>query len=121
MLPAFRACSPAELRAIAGSSTLVTRDGGTVLTREGVLSREFAVLASGSAVVTRDGRAEAMLRPGDSFGDADLLSGRPSSATVIALTDSDLVVMSRREFLAVLETAPAFRRRVIASLADRAR
>lgn len=79
------------------------------------------MLVSGTALVTRNGLADVVLRAGDSFGDADLLAKGEWSAGLVALTDVELVVMSTAEFCGLLDTAPSFRRRVIGRLADRAR
>ena len=120
-LSPFAACSGDELRAIGRRSTIVRRSAGSVLVREGAPSREVLILASGVALVTGDGRPDAMLRTGDCFGEADLLAGSSSSATVVALTDVELVVVSHGEFSALLDKVPTFRRRVVTSLAERAR
>lgn len=58
---------------------------------------------------------------GEWWGDTDLLAGTRSSATVIALTDVECLVMSRNEFLGLFDDAPAMRRRVVRSLANAAR
>jgi len=117
----FAASSPAELKVIGRSCTVVNRRSGSVLASEGSPSREFFVVVSGTAVVTRNGLAEAVLRTGDSFGAPDLLAKRESSAGLVALSDVELIVMSTAEFCGLLETAPSFRRRVVQGLADRAR
>jgi CRP-like cAMP-binding protein len=120
-LEPFAASSPAEIRAIARSCTIVTCGAGTILAREGVRTREFFVIASGTALVTRQGVADVTLHPGDPFGAIDLLTKSESSAGLIALSDVDLVVMSSIEFLGLLDEAPSFRRRVMTRLAERAR
>jgi CRP-like cAMP-binding protein len=116
----FVACSPAELRAIGRGSTPVARRAGAVLARQGQLVREFLVLASGSAVVVRDDAADAVLLPGDWFGDDDLLSKRAASATVIALSDVEVIVMASAEFSTLFDAVPTFRRRLVTALAARA-
>jgi cAMP-dependent protein kinase regulator/CRP/FNR family cyclic AMP-dependent transcriptional regulator/cGMP-dependent protein kinase 2 len=113
----FTACSPTELRTIARASTLVARESGNVLVRRGASVREFFVLASGSAVIIRDGLPDVAMRPGDWFGDVDLLSKSAASATVIALTDVELVVMSYPEFSALFDGVRSFRRRLVRALA----
>ena len=117
----FAASSSTELRTIAHSCTIVTCKSGAILAREGGASREFLVIGSGAALVTRDGVPDVVLRAGDSFGDADLLAKRESSAGLVALSDVELVVMSGGEFVALLDTAPSFRTRVVKALAERAR
>lgn len=115
----FAACSPAELRAIARGSTSVVRGAGTVLVKQGTSVREFLVLASGTALATRDGVPQLLLGAGDWFGDAELLSKRSASSSLIALTDVDAVVMSSREFATLFDAVGPFRRRLVRRLAGR--
>jgi len=117
----FEACTTRELRTVARSCTVVKRAGGSVLVREGAASREFLSVASGSAVVTREGLPDVVIGPGEWFGDADLLSGGVSSATVTTLTEVELIVMSWSEFSALMDTVAPFRRRVVKALAACAR
>jgi CRP-like cAMP-binding protein len=117
----FGACSTDELRAVGRRCTTVTRSAGSILARQGAPSREVFVLASGVALVACDGRPDGVLRAGDCFGDADLLARGVASATLVALSDVELVVMSHAEFSALLDKVPSFRRRIFTSLAERAR
>src|SRR5687767_6866360 len=120
-LPLLAASSRRELSAIARSSTLIDLPSGHVFAREGARCDEFVVLVSGSVAVIRDGRPDEFMGAGQWWGDADLLAGTRSSSMVIALTDVECLVMSRKEFLGLLEEAPAMRRRVVRSLANAAR
>lgn len=120
-LDLFAASSSTELRTIARSCTVVTRRSGATLAREGETSREFLVIKSGAALATRGGLPDVVLCAGDSFGDADILAKRESSAGLVALTDVELIVMSTAEFSGLLDAAPSFRRRVIKRLAGDAR
>src|SRR5205807_7692163 len=45
-------------------------------------------------------------RPGEIFGEMALLDGRPRSANAAAMTDCELVVMERREFIPFLRSQP---------------
>ena len=87
--------------------------------RQGSSVREFLVLASGSALVTRDDQPDVLLRPGDWFGDGELLAKSTASATVIALTDVELIVMSYGEFIGLVDAITSFRRRLVTALAER--
>src|SRR5688572_33037898 len=53
--PLFSGCSKSELRALASSADELDLRQGTVITREGRPGREFFVLISGTASVTKNG------------------------------------------------------------------
>ncbi len=62
-----------------------------------------------------------LMRPGDIFGEIALLDGRERTADAIAMTDVDLLVIHRRDFLAYLSTHPAVALDVIDVLCQRLR
>ncbi len=117
----FDACSHRELGIVARSCTSVTRPAGALLVREGEPCREFLLIVGGSVAVARRGRPEVVVGPEGWVGDVDLLGASVSSATVTALTDVELIVMSRGEFLELFDRVPSFRRRLVRSVASLAR
>src|SRR5688572_32266978 len=76
-IPLFSGCSKSELRALASSADELDLRDGTVLTREGRPGREFFVLISGTAQVTKDGKEIAQLGAGQWFGEIALLTNAP--------------------------------------------
>jgi len=58
--------------------------------------------------------------PATGSGDTELLSKSATSATVIALTDIEVMVMSYPEFIALFDAVASFRRRLVTALAARA-
>jgi CRP/FNR family cyclic AMP-dependent transcriptional regulator len=117
--PLFAACSKAELRALASSADELDLREGTVVTREGRPGREFFVLVSGTARVTKDGKAIAELGAGDWFGEIALLTDTPRTATITATSPVDVLVITDRRFRNVVETMPSIALKILASLADR--
>jgi CRP-like cAMP-binding protein len=115
------ACSRRELEMVARSCTTVVREAGAVFVRERETSREFVLIVSGSVAVIRQGFPEVVLGSDEWFGDIELLSDGTSSATVIALTDVECIVMSRPEFTRLFDAVPSFRRRLVRSVASIAR
>ncbi len=85
------------------------RQGETIL-REGDPGDELFFIESGQVQVVRGSGLKAMilaeLGPGDLFGEMALLTGNPRSATVTALSDVDLWVMSRPDFDDLVTTYP---------------
>jgi CRP/FNR family cyclic AMP-dependent transcriptional regulator len=49
----------------------------------------------------------AVLGAGQFFGDLSLLDGRPRSASAAALSDTNVVILERSDFVAVIRTRPA--------------
>jgi CRP-like cAMP-binding protein len=106
---------------VARSCTQVARGAGAVFVREGQKSREFVLIVSGSVALIRQGIPEVVLGPDEWFGDIELLSDGTWSATVIALTDVECIVMSRPEFTGLFDEVPSFRKRLVRSVASIAR
>ena len=62
-----------------------------------------------------------LMEPGDFFGEIALLDGLPRSASATGLSSSELVVLPRRDFLALLEREPRLARHLIELLCERLR
>ena len=118
-LPMFRGCSRAELASLAGLLTAVHVPAGRVLTREGQPGRDFVIIEEGIASVRRAGELVATLGPGDFFGEASLLAATPRNATVEAVTDMDIAVLSPQEFAALLERSPHVAHRIMKTAVTR--
>ncbi len=92
-----------------------------MLCEQGRVGQEFFLILRGEAAVKRGGRRIGTLGPGDHFGEMALLDKLPRSASVVALTDMDLVVLSQQEFSDVLETVPVLSHKLLAALSERLR
>ncbi len=112
-VPLFSGCSKSELRELAKSADELDVREGTVLTREGRAGREFFVLISGTAKVTKNGRTIADLGPGDWLGEIALITDSPRTATVTATSPVDLLVITDRRFRTVVETMPSIAMKVL--------
>jgi CRP/FNR family transcriptional regulator, cyclic AMP receptor protein len=117
----FAPLSTRDLRKVRQSLDEVTASPGEVLTEEGTSGHEFFLIVSGSAAVKRKGRKVAMLGPGQYFGELALLDRGPRSATIIAETDMELLVLEQRHFLGLLDTLPAMSRKLLGAMATRLR
>ena len=92
---------------------------GKVLIREGDRGREFFVVISGEVEVRRKGRKHVTLGAGSFLGEMALLSKAPRSATVTALTPLDVLVITDRDFVMLLDKTPALWLKVARALAER--
>lgn len=120
-VPLFAACSKKELRSLASAAAERAVGAGNVVVRQGAAGNAFFVILSGEADVIRNGRKVGHLVPGDFFGDLALIDKLPRSATVVATTDTVLVVLGQREFSALLEESTTFARKLLVGLATRVR
>lgn len=94
---------------------------GSVLCEEGKVGKEFCLIISGTAKVTKNGHEVATLEPGDAFGELSLLDHLPRSATVKAESEMNLVVLPAREFTAVMEEIPSMALRLLEAMSRRLR
>jgi CRP-like cAMP-binding protein len=116
-VPLFRACSAKDLRELAAHADQLEVDAGTSVVTEGEPGREFFVIGSGRAKVTRNGRKLNELAPGDHFGELALLVDTPRTATVTALEPLELVVLHRPDFIAALDKVPGLGTKLAKALA----
>ncbi len=115
-LDLFSDCTRAQLQRVSSLTTRLRIPEGHVLIREGGAAKEFIVILSGTARVTR-GSAVGDVRvadvgSGDFLGEMALLAGTPRTATVTATTDLVVLVSSVSEFRSMLEIAPSVARTV---------
>lgn len=115
-LDLFADCTKAQLRRIGALTSYLHIPKDHVLIREGSVGREFIVIRSGSARVTREtdgGVAHlAEVGSGDFLGEMALLSGTRRTATATAITDLEVLVSSVGEFRSILELAPSVAHKV---------
>ena len=117
--PLFEHCSKKDLQSIAQIADELDIRAGKVLIQEGERGREFFVIVSGEVEVRRKGRKAATLGPGSFFGEMALLSKIPRAATVTAVTPLDVLVITDRAFLGLLERLPSLCLKVVRTLAER--
>ena len=120
-IPLFGRLTQRQLNAVAKHVDEVQLRKGAVLAKQGAQGLEAIIIVDGRARVEGDGRTLAELGPGDVVGEMSVIDGKPRSATVIAETPMNLLVLHRRDFMSVLETVPGFQRRLLVTLCERVR
>ena len=120
-IPLFSGCSTLDLDRLARATDEVTLGTGTALTRQGDIGREAFVLLNGTAEVRRDDEVIAALDPGAVIGELALLDGGPRTATVVATSEVEVLVLSRPAFNAVLDEIPTLAHQLLVTLARRLR
>ena len=117
----FAACTNRELGLIGRAADEIKVDAGKQLVAEGSIGHEFFLILDGTASVRRNGKKVAALGPGDYFGELALLDRGLRSATIVAETAMDLLVLGQREFSAVLDEVPALAHKLLTVMAGRLR
>jgi len=118
-IPLFEHCSKRDLQHIAQIADELDLKVGKVLIQEGERGSEFFVIVSGEVEVRRKGRKIATLGSGAFVGEMALLSKAPRNATVTAATPVDVLVITDRAFVGLLDKTPDLWHKVARTLAER--
>ena len=114
-LPFFKGLDPVELDRILPRLHTVRVPAGDAVVNEGDPGDRYYLIREGEAEVSIRGQATGRLGKGAGFGEIALLTGRPRTATVRAVTDLVLAALGRREFIWLVkesgETMGQFRAR----------
>ncbi len=119
--PLFSSCSSKDLEKIAKAGDRITFEKGEVLTKQGDPGKEAFIILSGKATVKRSGKKVATISTGSVVGDLSLLDHGPRTATVTCETECQVLVISRGNFLRVIDKVPALTHKLFAALATRIR
>lgn len=94
---------------------------GSRAVHQGLPSGGFYVILEGSASVVVDGTERAVLRPGDFFGEASILTGDPAIADVVAQGDLRCAVADSADVRTLLRRFPSIAIRMLEAGARRLR
>ena len=118
-VPLFADCSKRELREISQHADEVTLPPGYALTTEGASGQELVVIVEGAAEVRRNGRKINTVGTGDFVGEIALIADVPRTATVRTTEETHALVLSRRDFRALMKHVPSIQVKALAALAAR--
>ncbi len=115
--PLFEGLSDAELRELASIAKSERFPEKARIVEQGELKPVYYLILSGEALarsVDEFGRERPVrhLKEGDSFGETSLLVGEPRDATVIALTDLEVLYIEKSEFDKLLSRKPEIRKKL---------
>ena len=115
-LELFSDCTRSELRQLDSLTTFLHLKQDRVLMSEGSPAREFIIIGSGTARVSRETDAGvatvADLGRGEFLGEVELLAGTRRAATVTATTDLGVLVSSAGEFQSMMRISPSVAHKV---------
>ena len=118
-VPLFAGCTEEQLAHVVRASSEVEVPAQTTLYRHGDAGSEFYLVLTGEVMVKRYGHKVATVGPGGCFGELARLTGARRHATVVAMADSTLLVLSQADFDELLDTVPRLAHRLLATLARR--
>ena len=120
-IPLFSGIDRRGLERLGMLSDEVDVPAGKVLMRQGESGRDMMVIVVGNVVVERDGQRVNTLGAGDFFGEIALIDGGPRTATVTTEEPTRLLVITHRDFHAMMDEFPDVQEQVLSTLAHRIR
>jgi CRP/FNR family cyclic AMP-dependent transcriptional regulator len=125
-VPLFRALPPEESQRIAALLNKQSLKKGEILFREGDEGTALYMIISGKLKVIRQSRDGdevilAVLASGDFCGEMALLDGLPRSADAVAIDETHLYGLNRKDFLAYVMNNETAVRAILAALSRRLR
>jgi len=118
-VPLFSKLGKKGLQDVAHIADELDLPAGKEMATEGDRGREFFVLLDGEADVTKGGNRINTMKKGDFFGEIALVTKMPRTATVTATSDVDVLVITERDFDALLKKSPEIGRAIAEALAER--
>ena len=125
-LPLFGELDDGELKAIWGHVHTRTYKKGNIILFEEDPGDSLFIINEGRVKITRlseEGKEVilSILGEGEFFGEMSLLDGESRSANVIALSDSEVFILKREDFLKIVKTNPQIAISLLEELARRIR
>jgi len=109
-IPIFAPLPAPALEGVARALAPVTADAGEAIMREGEPGDRYFAIADGEVVVSKAGREVARLKRGDGFGEIALIEEVPRTATVVAVTATQLYALEKGPFVFAVTGHPAAER-----------
>jgi CRP/FNR family transcriptional regulator, cyclic AMP receptor protein len=118
-VPLFARLNKKSLQDVAHIADEIDLPAGKEMATEGDRGREFFVLLDGEAEVTKGGKRINTMKKGDFFGEIALVTKMPRTASVTATTDVEVLVITERDFGALLKRSPEVGKQIAEALAER--
>jgi CRP-like cAMP-binding protein len=125
-LPLFADLTEAEVERVSAAMRRRRYPKGTLIHASGTMGGDFFIIESGRvAVQLPSERGEALtlrlLGPGDFLGEISLLDDDPWYGDATALDDCQVLLLAKRDFLALLDRYPSVSRRLLTIICKRLR
>jgi MFS family permease len=109
-IPIFAPLPAPALEGLARALVPVTANAGEAIMREGEPGDRYFAIADGEVAVSRAGREVARLKRGEGFGEIALIEEVPRTATVVAVTATQLYALEKGPFVFAVTGHPAAER-----------
>jgi CRP/FNR family transcriptional regulator, cyclic AMP receptor protein len=120
-IPMFAALDEELLDQIARSSTGASFPTGSMIAKEGDEGSSLYVILKGEVEVRRGRRVLSKLNQGQFFGEMSILDNEPRSADVVAVEDTDCLVLDRSAFESLVRAHPELALGVLKEVVGRLR
>lgn len=124
-VPMFQAFSDERLQQIVDGSQTITFEANQAIAHHGEQATHFGVVLNGTvaAYLPADGTLHCLghLKPGETFGEAALMTGNPLLADLIAETPAEVLLTPASLFQSVLVSEPGTVQHVSRTIAQRVR
>jgi len=125
-IPLFSSLKDDELEAIYKLSYIKKCTKDSIILLENEEGDTLFIIISGKVKVTTFSESGkevifSILNEGDFFGDMSLMDGKPRSATVISIEDSELRLLRRNDFIKLVEEHPGIALKFLEELTTRLR
>jgi len=104
--PIFSRLSDSALRSALKSAVQKKSPAGAKLVEEGKGGVGFYLILDGKAEVIREGEKLAEFGAGNFFGELSVIDGAPRTADVVAMTDTDCIVITQWAMKSLIESHP---------------
>lgn len=118
-VPLFAKLKGKTLQEVAGIADEIDLPKGKELARQGDRGREFFIILDGEAEVRKDGRRVNTLGKGEFFGEIALVTKMPRTASVTTSTPVRALVITDRDFSALIKRSPEVSVCVLEALGER--
>ncbi|MEQ1567012.1 MAG: cyclic nucleotide-binding domain-containing protein [Myxococcota bacterium] len=115
-MPLLAHLTERELRVVAQATTPRQFPGDAVVFEEGDPGNELYLLVAGGVEVCKEGATIAVLTPGSTFGEMAMLDEPQRSASAFTVGETELMVISREGFFAMLRAHPLLAVKVLWNL-----
>lgn len=120
-VPLFSGLSQKDLGRLFDRARVVTYHAGSDIITEGEAGFGFHLIVEGEASVKRGGRTIARLGEGNFFGEMSFIDDQPRSATIVAETEVQSLVLGGWEFKPIIKENPELAWRLLQHLTARLR